>query len=111
LDHSGYLPSFIHISKGNVHDINVAHKITLPPSSILLIDRAYIDFKWFANLHKQGVFFITRAKCNLNYKVAERRRVNKSKGLIYYYLNLTSRPDHLPNSPFLRQGVNRTAMI
>jgi len=82
LDHSGYLPSFIYISEGKVHDINIARKITLPPSSILLTDRAYTKFKWFANLHKQGVFFIIRAKDNLNFKVTERRRVDKSKGLL-----------------------------
>jgi len=82
LDHSGYLPSFIHLSEGKVHDINIARQLSLAPASILLIDRAYTDYTWFANLHKQGVFFITRAKSNCDYRVIDRRLVDKTKGLL-----------------------------
>ena len=72
LDHDGYLPSYAYISTGKVHEINVARKLTWSSGTIITFDRAFVDFNWFASLIRQGVWFVTRAKENLTYRVVER---------------------------------------
>lgn len=70
-DHSGALPSFVTITDGKRHDVTVAKKTKLPlsPDSIVSVDRAYIDFKWLNSLDKSGVWFVTRAKSNIDYVI------------------------------------------
>jgi len=87
LDHSGYLPSFMVITEGKTHDINIVKDDAygfpeLSPDSILLIDRAYIDFKWLYSLTLNKLFFVTKAKRNMNYKVIGQQNVPKNKGII-----------------------------
>ena len=81
LDHSGYLPAFVSITDGKTHEINVATSINLEKGSIIAEDRAYTDYKWFAQLQEKGIFFVTRQKTNAVYRVTERRPVNKKQGL------------------------------
>ncbi|MBW2109271.1 MAG: IS4 family transposase [Deltaproteobacteria bacterium] len=81
LDHDGYLPAFMKISDGKKHEITVARSLTLPKGSIVTVDRAYIDFNWFASLINTGIYFVTRQKRNATYRTIARRRVNKKQGL------------------------------
>lgn len=74
LDHQGYLPSFMVLTDGNTHDVKVVKSASydfpaLSPDSILLVDRAYIDYTWLYSLTKTNVFFVTRMKKNMNYTV------------------------------------------
>jgi hypothetical protein len=71
-DHSGALPSFVTITDGKRHDVTAAKKTELPlsPDSIVSMDRAYIDFKWLNSLDENGVWFVTRAKSNIDFVVA-----------------------------------------
>ena len=87
LDHSGYLPSFMVISDGKTHDINIVKDDTygfpeLSPDSILLIDRAYIDFKWLYSLTLNKLFFVAKAKRNMNYNVIGQQNIPPNKGVI-----------------------------
>lgn len=81
LDHSGYLPAFVSITDGKTHETKVAKSMTLVKGSIIAEDRAYADYKWFANLQENGIFFVTRQKTNAVYRVTERKFVNKKQGL------------------------------
>ena len=81
LDHSGYLPAFVAITDGKTHETKVATSLSLPKGSIVVEDKAYNDYKWFADLIQTGIFFITRQKRNAIYRVTERRNVNKKQGL------------------------------
>jgi transposase len=67
-DHSGALPSFVTITDGKKHDVTVAKEVGFPlsPDSIVSIDRAYIDYKWLNSLDEKCVWFVTRAKSNIN---------------------------------------------
>jgi len=81
------LPSFLVISEGKTHDINIVKDDEygfpeLSPDSILLIDRAYIDFKWLYSLTLEKLFFVTKAKSNMNYKVIGQQNVPKNTGVI-----------------------------
>ena len=81
LDHSGYLPAFVSITDGKTHETKVARSLRLPKGSIVVEDRAYTDYRWFASLQENGIFFVTRQKSNAVYRVIERRYVNRKQGL------------------------------
>jgi len=75
LDHQGLLPSFALITEGRVHESRVARSLRFEPGTIVVFDRGYTDYDWFASLDTDGVFFITRMKDNADYGVVERRSV------------------------------------
>jgi hypothetical protein len=81
LDHDGYIPAFVQVTDAKTSDLAVARLLNLPPASIAVFDRGYIDFAWFRQLHEKGTFFVTRMKRGIKYKVLERSGVNYSKGL------------------------------
>ena len=62
LDHDGYLPSFAVITEGRTSDLTVARRMRFEPGTVLVIDRGYIDYDWFVDLTRQGVYFVTRLK-------------------------------------------------
>ena len=63
------------ITEGRRHDVRVARHLRFDPGTILILDRAYVDYAWFGRLTTDGVFFVTRLKDNAVYEVVERRRV------------------------------------
>jgi hypothetical protein len=67
LDHDGYLPVYAHLSEGNVHELRVAKSLHFPKGSVVVMDRAYVDYQQFARWTKAGIFFVTRLKENANY--------------------------------------------
>ena len=79
LDHDGHIPAFVQVSDAKTPDLVAARLLRLPPGSITVFDRAYIDFAWFGRLDQNDQFFVTRMKRNISYKVIERREVDRSK--------------------------------
>ncbi|HXY08324.1 MAG TPA: IS4 family transposase [Terriglobales bacterium] len=75
LDHDGYLPRFAVITDGKTHELSVARKLRWEPGTIVVFDRGYIDYQWFVELTRQGVYWVTRLKDNADYLVVERRPV------------------------------------
>ena len=75
LDHQGWLPSFALLTEGRVHESRVARSLRFEPGTIVVFDRGYADYDWFASLDTDGVFFVTRMKDNADYGVVERRSV------------------------------------
>jgi transposase len=75
LDHQGLLPSFALVTDGRVHESRVACSLRFEPGTIVVFDRGYADYDWFAALDTEGVFFVTRLKENADYGVVERRPV------------------------------------
>jgi len=67
LDHDGYLPVYAHLTEGNVHELRVAKSLQFPKGSVVVMDRAYVDYRQFARWTKAGIFFVTRLKENANY--------------------------------------------
>lgn len=60
LDLRGSIPSFIFISDGKFHDVNVLDHLVPEPGAFYVMDRAYIDFERLARLNDAGSFFVTR---------------------------------------------------
>ena len=81
LDLCGNIPTFIHISHGKLHDVNVLDRLVLELGAFYVMDRAYVDFKRLYRVHSAGAFFIVRAKSNLQYRRHDSRPVDKSAGL------------------------------
>lgn len=65
LDLRGNIPSFIHVSNGELHDVHALDMLLPEAGAIYVMDRAYVDFARLHRLHRSGAFFVTRAKSNL----------------------------------------------
>ena len=79
---SDHLPCFVQITDSHTADIEVARKLDLAPGSVVVVDRGYVDLGWFKSLMDQGVFFVTRAKRNLRYRIVESRPVDPDSGVL-----------------------------
>jgi hypothetical protein len=82
LDLRGAIPTFIHISDGKLHDVNVLDLLVAEPGAFYVMDRGYLDFERLYALHQAGSFFVTRAKSNSKFKRLVSRPVERSTGLI-----------------------------
>ncbi len=82
LDLRGNIPSFIHISDGKVHDVNVLDLMIPEPAAIYIMDRAYLDFERLFALHEAGAFFVTRAKSNADLRRIYSAPSDRMEGII-----------------------------
>ena len=81
LDHDGLIPAFMDITDGKTHEVTMARTLRLPKGSILTMDRGYIDYAWFQALEEQGIYFVTRTKSNMRYRVVKRNKPVKPSGI------------------------------
>ncbi len=77
LDYDTGLPGYAVITDGKTHDINAAKDTVFPAESVLVVDRAYVDFEWLNNLDSSGVFFVTRLKSNADVQIVEEFLTNE----------------------------------
>lgn len=82
LDHEGYLPVFAHITEGRENELKTLRKMHFATGSIVVMDRAYTDYRLFERFCQEGVFFVTRMKKNAYFTVFERREVPKGSNVI-----------------------------
>ena len=82
LDLRGNIPSFLHISDGKLHEVNVLDLLLPEPGAFYIMDRGYIDFDRLYQLHEAKSFFVTRAKSNLKAQRRYSHPVDRSTGLI-----------------------------
>ena len=82
LDLRGNIPSFLHISDGKLHDVNVLDLLLPEPGAFYIMDRGYIDFQRLYRLHEAKSFFVTRAKSNLKAQRRYSHPIDRSTGLI-----------------------------
>ena len=81
LDLRGAIPTFIHISDGKMHDVNVLDLLLPEAGAFYVMDRGYVDFSRLFALHQGSAFFVIRAKSNLRCRRLYSRPVDKSLGL------------------------------
>ena len=82
LDLRGNIPSFIHISDGKLHDVNVLDILIPEAGAFYVMDKGYVDFSRLYALHLAGSFFVTRAKINLSAHRVYSTAIDRSTGLI-----------------------------
>jgi hypothetical protein len=68
LDLRGAIPTFIHITDGKTHEVNILDDLTIEPGAYYLLDRGYLDFRRLFAIHQAQAFFVTRAKSNTKFK-------------------------------------------
>lgn len=83
LDIRTSIPTFIHLTSGKVHDVNILDLISIETSAFYIIDKGYIDFERLFNLKNKNAFFITRAKKNLACKRIYSNDVSKYENIKY----------------------------
>jgi transposase len=81
LDLRGSIPSFISITDGKVHDVNVLDELIPEPGSIYVMDRAYLDFERLYLLNQCMAFFVIRSKINTQMRRLYSHKIDKSTGL------------------------------
>ena len=100
LDLRGNIPSFIFISDGKMHDVNILDQLIPEAGAFYVMDRGYVDFERLARLDDAGSFFVTRAKSNLKARRRYSRPVDRSTGLVCDQTILLT-------GFYSRQGFNR----
>jgi len=83
LDLRGNIPTFIHISDGKMHEVNVLDILILEAGSFYIMDRGFTDFTRLYRMHLGQSFFVIRGKANLACRRVYSRAVDKSTGLRY----------------------------
>ena len=69
LDLHGAISSFIHLSDGKLHDVNVLDVLIPEPGAFYVMDRGYLDFERLYRLHQTSSFFVTHAKSNFKFRL------------------------------------------
>ncbi len=82
LDLRGNIPTFMHISDGKLHDVNVLDILIPEAGAFYIMDRGYVDFTRLFKLNIASAFFVIRAKSNTKYKRRYSHPVDKSKGVL-----------------------------
>jgi len=118
LDLRGSIPSFIEITEGKVHDVNILDLLILEPGSFCVMDRGYLDFQRLHAIHLSGAFFVVRAKTNLNFRRLYSRPVKKKTGLrsdqtiaLNVYQSAKEYPDHLRLVRFVDKEGRRYSFL
>lgn len=81
LDLRGAIPSFLHISSGKLHDVNVLDLLLPEPAAFYIMDRGYLDFERLWGLDQAGSFFVIRAKRNLRTRRLYSHAVDRPSGV------------------------------
>lgn len=81
LDLRGDIPTFIWITDGKVHDVNVLDHLIPEPGSIYVMDRAYLDFKRLYQMDQCSAIFVTRSKVNTGLRRIYSQKIDKSTGI------------------------------
>jgi hypothetical protein len=81
LDLRGSIPTFISLTTGKVHDVNVLDILPLEKDSVIAIDRGYVDFTRLYTVNLFPAFFVIRAKSNFRCRRLNSRKVDKTLGL------------------------------
>lgn len=81
LDLRGNIPTFLKITDGKHHDVNVLDDLMPEPGAYYVMDRAYLDFERLYKFQEAQAFFIVRAKSNFQFKRIYSNPIDKSTGL------------------------------
>jgi len=118
LDLKGHIPSFVHISDGKYHDVNVLDTLVVEPGAFYIMDRAYVDFQRLYRIQVAGAFFVTRAKRNLDARRIYSSPVDRDTGIVCDqiialngYQSQNRYPDHLRRIRFKDPNTRKTLVF
>jgi len=82
IDLNNNIPTFIKVTTGLTHDVNILDELSYEPGSFYVMDRGYIDFARLYTLNLNHAYFVTRAKSNMEFNRIYSNSVDKTTGLI-----------------------------
>ena len=81
LDLRGAIPTFLHITAAQVHDVKILDALTPEAGAFYVMDRAYLDFERLYRWTLHGAFFVTRARKNFRFTRLSSHPVDKATGV------------------------------
>jgi transposase len=81
LDLRGNIPTFIGITDGKVHDVNMLDEIVPEAGAFYVMDRAYVDFERLYVFTLSAAFFVVRTKSNVLLQRRYSHPVDKTTGV------------------------------
>jgi len=81
LDNEGYLPCFACITDGKKHDVTVGRILRFQSGTIVVFDKAYVDYGWWEQMTTDGVYFVTRFKQDLQFEVIAERKIPQNSNV------------------------------
>lgn len=75
------IPTFVRITHGKVHDVNLLDQVPLEPGAFYVMDRGYLDFARLNRFTREMSFFVIRAKKNLRFRRLRSTPVDQATGL------------------------------
>ena len=81
IDLRGPIPVWVAITTGKVHDVKMLDAMPVAKDAFYTMDKGYVDFTRLYGIHKQGAFFVIRAKENLKCRRLYSLPKNKEAGV------------------------------
>jgi hypothetical protein len=82
LDHQGKIPCFVTESNARQHDSRKIWDVPLEADDVVVFDRGYFDCAYFSALTGKKVWFVTRLKKNVKYRITKKNKVPKKSNII-----------------------------
>jgi hypothetical protein len=84
LDLHSFLPSFAIVDTAGQHDNKRAREVcaTILSGEIVVFDKAYVDFEHLFDLDQRGVWWVTRSKDNMKYRVVKKHHTKGHENII-----------------------------
>ena len=118
LDLRGAIPTFIHISDGKLHDVNVLDILPVEAGAFYVMDRGYVDFARLYAIHQAGAFFVTRAKQGMHarrvYSSATQRHTGvicDQRVMLQGFKSAKAYPEHLRRVRFKEPSSGTTLVF
>jgi hypothetical protein len=114
LDLHGNIPTFIRVTSGDVHDVNLRDGILPEAGAFYVMDRGYIDFQRLFIFALSSAFFVVRSKSNLLLQRGYSHPVDKSTGvrsdqtvILTSFESASVYPDALRRISYFDAGTNK----
>ena len=114
LDLHGNIPTFIRVTSGDVHDVNILDEIMPEAGAFYVMDRGYIDFQRLFVFTLSSAFFVVRTKSNVLIQRRYSHPVDKSTGvrsdqtvILTSFESASAYPDALRRVSYLDAETNK----
>lgn len=118
LDLRGNIPTFIYISDGSVHDVNILDVLPIEPGAFYVMDRGYLDYTRLNAISLAAGFFVTRSKSNLRCRRIYSHQIDRTTGLRYDqtimltgFYSLRDYPNKLRRIKYYDTDTNKTLIF
>jgi len=118
LDLRGNIPTFIYISDGTLHDVNILDMLPIEPGAFYVMDRGYLDYARLNAISLAAGFFVTRSKSNLRCRRIYSHQVDRATGLRYDqtimltgFYSLRDYPSKLRRIKYYDTDTNKTLIF